>query len=251
MAAGCDSSRRPVALPEVSETAVNFIVANDLGRNGYYEQKPVARLMGYTAEHMDIEMVAAAGDIHHFEGVASVSDPLWMTNYELIYDHPDLMIDWYAICGNHEYRGNTQAVLDYAKISRRWNAPAKYYTKVISSGDSASCRLVFIDTSLLIDKYRADPATYPDACKEDDAAQLRWIDSVLVHATEKWKIVIGHHPVYAEMKKNEDECAGNCGYARKNKRPRRAFPAGAPGGFAYLSFRLRFSSFPHIRGDAR
>ncbi|MDR0694162.1 MAG: metallophosphoesterase [Prevotellaceae bacterium] len=204
-AAGCDSNRPPVALPEVSETAVNFIVANDLGRNGYYEQKPVARLMGYTAENMDIEMVAAAGDIHHFEGVASVSDPLWMTNYELIYDHPDLMIDWNAVCGNHEYRGNTQAVLDYSKVSRRWNAPAKYYTKVISSEDGASCRLVFIDTSPLIDKYRDDPATYPDACKEDADAQLRWIDSVLVHATEKWKIVIGHHPVYAETKKNEDE----------------------------------------------
>ena len=29
------------------------------------------------------------------------------------------MIDWFAINGNHEYRGNTQAVLDYGKKSRR------------------------------------------------------------------------------------------------------------------------------------
>ena len=202
---GCTEKNRQPALPEVSDSAINFIVANDLGRNGYYEQKPVARLMGYVAENMDIEMVAAAGDIHHFEGVASVGDPLWMTNYELIYDHPDLMIDWNAICGNHEYRGNTQAVLDYSDVSRRWNMPAKYYTKVIASDDGASCRLVFIDTSPLIDKYRNDSITYPDARKEDAAAQLRWIDSVLVHAAEQWKIVIGHHPVYAETKKDEDE----------------------------------------------
>ena len=59
--------------------------------------------------------VVAAGDVHHFEGVRSVQDPLWMTNYELIYSHPDLMLPWYPILGNHEYRGNTQAVLDYSK----------------------------------------------------------------------------------------------------------------------------------------
>ena len=182
-----------------------LFLANDLGRNGYYEQKTIARQMGYTAENMDIEMVVAAGDVHHFGGVESVNDPLWMTNFEWIYDHPDLMIDWFAICGNHEYRGNTQAVLDYTQVSRRWNAPAKYYTKVITSEDGGSCRLVFIDTTPLMDKYRHDSLDYPDACKQDLTAQLQWIDSVLIHSAEKWKIVIGHHPVYAETSKDEEE----------------------------------------------
>jgi hypothetical protein len=194
-----------IQLPEVSESAVNFIVANDLGRNGYYEQKPIAQIMGYTAEHIDVEMVAAAGDIHHFEGVASIADPLWMTNYELIYDHPELMISWNAVCGNHEYRGNTQAVLDYAAVSRRWNIPARYYTQVIESDDGASCRLLFIDTSPMIDKYRNDTLTYPDAHKQDFDIQLHWIDSVLTNSSEKWKIVIGHHPVYAGTKKEDSE----------------------------------------------
>ncbi|MDR2057786.1 MAG: metallophosphoesterase [Dysgonamonadaceae bacterium] len=199
------SDKHCVELPEVSENAVNFIVANDLGRNGYYDQKPIAQIMAYTAEHLDIEMIAAAGDVHHFEGVASVDDPLWMTNYELIYDHPELMIDWYAVCGNHEYRGNTQAVLDYAHVSRRWNAPSRYYTRAITANDGVSCRLVFIDTTPLMDKYRNDTLTYPDACKQDAILQLHWIDSVLTHSSEKWKIVIGHHPVYAETKKEESE----------------------------------------------
>ena len=48
------------------------------------------------AENVDIEVVVAAGDVHHFEGVRSVNDPLWMTNYELIYSHPELMLPWYA-----------------------------------------------------------------------------------------------------------------------------------------------------------
>lgn len=194
-----------VHFPEFDNNSLNFIVANDLGRNGYYEQKSIAELMAAYSEKNDIQFIAAAGDIHHFMGITSVKDPLWMTNYELIYSHPELMIDWFAVCGNHEYRGNTQAVLDYTNISRRWNAPAKYYTRVFDAGDSTKCRLVFIDTTPLIDKYRKDPGQYPDACNQNMQRQLEWIDSVLVNSTEKWKIVIGHHPVYAETKKEESE----------------------------------------------
>ena len=34
---------------------LNFILANDLGRNGYYEQKPIAETMGKLAETIDVE----------------------------------------------------------------------------------------------------------------------------------------------------------------------------------------------------
>jgi 3',5'-cyclic AMP phosphodiesterase CpdA len=115
------------------------------------------------------------------------------------------MIRWFAISGNHEYRGNTQAVLDYSKVSRRWIAPSKYYTKVFDTGDSTKLRLVFIDTPPLIDKYRNDSETYPDAGRQDMQRQLYWIDSVLVNSSEKWKIVVGHHPVYAQTSKDENE----------------------------------------------
>lgn len=78
-----------------------------------------------------------------------LDDPLWMTNYELIYSHPELQIPWYPILGNHEYRGNTQAVLDYSNVSRRWQMPARYYSKVFEE-DGATLRVVFIDTTPLM-----------------------------------------------------------------------------------------------------
>jgi 3',5'-cyclic AMP phosphodiesterase CpdA len=190
---------------EVHPEAYNFIIANDLGRNGYYDQKPIAEAMGIMAGKASVNFVAAAGDIHHFNGVASVSDPLWMTNYELIYSHPDLMLDWYPVCGNHEYRGNTKAVLNYSKVSRRWVMPARYYTMVKKVNDSTSVRLIFIDTTPMIDKYRLEKSSYPDACKQNYKAQLHFIDSVLTVSTEKWKIVIGHHPVYAYTLKDQSE----------------------------------------------
>ncbi len=181
-------------------------MANDLGRNGYYEQKPVAELMGRMAETVGPECVIAAGDVHHFEGVASVNDPLWMTNYELIYSHPELMLDWFPICGNHEYRGNTQAVIDYSKVSRRWEMPARYYTKTFNE-DGTTLRVVFIDTTPLISKYREESDKYPDASKQDNDAQLKWLDNTLKNAKEDWVIVVGHHPIYAQTPKDDIERA--------------------------------------------
>lgn len=186
------------------EKPLNFYLANDLGRNGYYDQKPIAELMGRMAENVDIECVIAAGDVHHFEGVRSVNDPLWMTNYELIYNHPELMIPWYAILGNHEYRGNPQAVIDYTNISGRWNMPARYYTFVLEN-DGITIRMVMVDTAPLIDKYRKDSQKYPNACKQDINQQLNWIDSVLTSAKEDWVIVVGHHPIFAETGKDDSE----------------------------------------------
>ncbi len=186
------------------EKPLNFYLANDLGRNGYYDQKPIAELMGNMAEAVDIECVIAAGDIHHFEGVRSVNDPLWMTNYELIYSHPELMIPWYAILGNHEYRGNTQAVIDYSKVSARWNVPSRYYTFAMEN-DGVTVRFVMVDTAPLLDKYREDTEKYPDACKQDMDKQLSWIDSLLTTSKEDWVLVVGHHPIFAETGKDDSE----------------------------------------------
>lgn len=182
----------------------NFFMANDLGKNGYYDQKKTAELMGVMAEEIGPECVIAAGDVHHFSGVQSVEDPLWMTNYELIYSHPELMIDWLPILGNHEYRGNTQAIIDYSNISRRWNMPGRYYTKVYEE-DGTSVRFIMIDTTPLMNKYREENKKYPDACKQDNEPQLQWLDSFLNEAKEDWVIVVRHHPIYAETSKEDSE----------------------------------------------
>ena len=190
---------------EEMDDRFNFYIANDLGRNGYYDQKPIAERMGEMEEVTGFEFIAALGDVHHFEGVASVNDPLWMTNYELVYSHPELMVEWFPILGNHEYRGNSQAVIDYSKVSRRWCMPARYYTKVYEVEEGVTIRLVFIDTAPLIDKYREESDQYPDVCKQDMQRQLNWIDSVLTVNKATWTVVMGHHPMYAQTSKDDIE----------------------------------------------
>ena len=200
----CSLTHAQLSDYSIFDKKFNFYIGNDLGRNGYYDQKPIAELMGTMGEEIGPEFVLATGDIHHFEGVRSVNDPLWMTNYELIYSHPELMIDWFPLLGNHEYRGNTQAVIDYSKVSRRWTMPDRYYTKTFKD-KGTTIRIVWIDTAPLIDKYRNESTTYPDACKQDMNKQLSWLDSVLANAKEDWVIVAGHHPIYAETPKDDSE----------------------------------------------
>ena len=183
---------------------IRLMVASDLGRNGAYYQKPIAALMGKVAETDDIEAVLALGDTHHYMGIESANDPLWMTNYELIYCHPELQVPWYPILGNHEYRGNTQAVMDYSSQSRRWQMPSRYYSKVFQD-DSTSLRVVFIDTTPLIDKYHTDSVDYPSVTSQDIEAQLAWLDKELLSAREDWVVVVGHHPIYADTPKSESE----------------------------------------------
>ena len=193
-----------IAQTEIAKGDVNLMVVSDLGRNGHYDQKPVAATMGRIAEQIGPDAILALGDTHHYGGVESVTDPLWMTNYELIYDHPELMVNWYPVCGNHEYRGNTQAVIDYSGISRRWEMPARYYTKTFED-DGTTVKVVFLDTTPLIDKYRKKTDTYPDAVNQDTEAQLQWLEKTLTEATEDWIVVVGHHPIYAETPKDDSE----------------------------------------------
>lgn len=184
---------------------VKLMIGNDLGRNGYYEQKPIADLMGKVAEAVGPDAFLALGDTHHYLGIRSVNDPLWMTNYELIYSHPELQVEWFPILGNHEYRGNTQAVIDYSGTSRRWTMPSRYYTRIFDN-DGTRVKVVFIDTTPIIDKYHANTDDYPDADRQDVDAQLQWLDNELSRDDkEDWTIVAGHHPVYAQTPKQSSE----------------------------------------------
>jgi len=182
-----------------------FLIASDLGRNGYYDQKQVAEMMGEVAAIAEPEFIAMVGDVHHFQGVRSVQDPLWLTNFEWIYKHPELMISWHPVLGNHEYEGSSQAVIDYSTVSRRWEMPDRYYSMTESVAEGVDILLLFIDTTQLIDKYRDNPVQHPDAGIQAMDRQLAWIDATLGASQARWKIVLGHHPIYAGTTKAESE----------------------------------------------
>ncbi|MCE1198158.1 MAG: metallophosphoesterase [Marinilabiliales bacterium] len=199
-------AQMPFKSVKLPDKALNFVVASDMGRRGISEQRAIAGWMGETAAFHKLGFVVVAGDPIHDEGVKSTTDPEWQEKFESIYTAPSLMhLPWYVVSGNHEYRGSVQAILDYSQISDRWKAPARYFT-IEKEMDSKGtrCLLVLIDTTPLIEKYRTD-GHYSDAGLQDAKRQLAWIDSILVVSNCKWKIVIGHHPVYADTGKDLSE----------------------------------------------
>lgn len=203
----CATQQLKSSLTTLPTRNINVIVASDMARRGISDQKNVAELMAQVAKNNNISFMAVAGDPIHDDGVKSVDDNEWTVKIENIYNAKSLQnLPWYVVSGNHEYLGNTQAILDYSKKSKRWNAPDKYYsiTRTIP-GSNDQVLFVFIDTAPMIDQYYKHPEKYPDAAKQDVPAQLNWIKQTLASSKARWKIVIGHHPVYAQTDKDDAE----------------------------------------------
>ncbi len=180
----------------------NFIILSDWGWSGNNYQQQVADQMAKTADSVGAKFIATCGDNFQVSGVASTQDPLWMTNFENIYKGLPLMVEWYPVLGNHDYKGNTQAEIDYSKISRRWKFPDHYYTFAKKVNDSVAVRLIFLDTPPLVNEYQKRRDEYPDVAKQDTALEIKWLKEVLANSKEQWIMVFGHHPVYSASKKH-------------------------------------------------
>ncbi|SFJ60673.1 purple acid phosphatase family protein [Myroides guanonis] len=195
-----------VANLKIPKDALSFIAMGDFGRAGGYFQKEVAHAMGEVGELFGVDFIVSVGDNFYPNGVQSTEDYHWQASYESIYTHPTLFEDWYVILGNHDYRGSVQAQLDYSKKSRRWHMPSPYYSKVWELEEGGKAQFLFIDTNVFIDDYVAEPEKYPELAQQDRDKQYRWIEEQLEikDPTIKWRIVVGHHPLYSGGKRKND-----------------------------------------------
>ncbi|WP_428327685.1 metallophosphoesterase [Mucilaginibacter sp.] len=168
---------------------LNFMAVGDWGRNGEYDQQEVAKQMGLWGAAHPNNFVISVGDNFYPLGVISENDPQFHYSFENIYTAHSLQCDWFLILGNHDYGTDPDAQVRYSKVSRRWNMPAKYYTKEVALGsENDKALFVMIDT---------DPVLF-ETKKDYVAKQLDWINDTLANAAAniKWKIVVGHHPFY-------------------------------------------------------
>ena len=165
--------------------------------------------MGITAKAIKASFIIATGDNFYPSGVASTSDYRWIDSYEKIYTAHSLQQDWYVVLGNHDYKGNPQAEVDYTKVDRRWNMPARYYAKKISINDDTTQQalFVFIDSSPLLSQYYQSADHAANVKSQDTALQRQWIEKVLSDASPniKWRIVVGHHPAFTGGKRMDKD----------------------------------------------
>lgn len=176
-----------------------FIVFGDWGRNGEDNQKEVAREIGVVAKKFKPEFIISTGDNFYPDGVRSTRDHSWLASYEDIYTAHSLQTDWYVVLGNHDYGGDPQAEIDYTSVDRKWNMPARYYSKIfyINGDTTLGLMFVFLDTTpFLSEYYNNGEKTHVQG--QDTAGQRQWLEKTLrdAPANIKWKFVFGHHPVY-------------------------------------------------------
>lgn len=175
--------------------SLNFLVVGDWGRKGLYNQTEVAFQMGKVGEVLDIEFVISTGDNFYDNGLRGVNDPGFKESYTQIYTAESLQKQWYAVLGNHDYRGDAKAQLSSAlrKIDSRWLVLRSY---VLNAGFA---EFFFVDTTPFVNVYFDDPLhhhyDWRGIMPRDTylANLLKDLESALSKSSAKWKIVVGHH----------------------------------------------------------
>lgn len=180
-----------------SANPLNFVIFGDWGREGELDQIQVATQMAKTADTIGAKFVISVGDNFYEDGVASTGDPQWRKSFEDVYHAPSLQVPWQVILGNHDYRGNCEAQLAYGTLSPRWNMPARYFKLSKPLDATTTADFFFLDTTPMIAEYYWEPKTRPHVKAQDVPQQLAWFENALAASTARWKIVIGHHPIYS------------------------------------------------------
>lgn len=178
--------------------ALNFVVIGDWGREGHHHQTEVAAQMSRRAVAIDSRFVISVGDNFYENGVASVDNPQWKTSFQDVYTRPGLMTTWHVILGNHDYQrtGQPEAQIAYTRIDSRWSLPAPYYMRSERLADGTTAEFFYLDTSAYIQHYyAAGSAVHVDRAQAEP--QMRWLEQALAVSRAAWKIVVGHHQVFA------------------------------------------------------
>ncbi|CCF18375.1 Acid phosphatase [Pseudorhizobium banfieldiae] len=171
-----------------------FVAIGDWGNPGHHDAAVrVAQAMAETGREANVQFVLAVGDNFYPRGVSSAEDPVWTTVFEKTYSREALDVPWYAVLGNHDHKGNSQAQIDYTSRSPRWNMPKPYYT-LHRELSGVAADFFFIDTTPIADARWWRTVVWSDPSVTE---QLRWLEQELQRSTARWKIVIGHHPVYS------------------------------------------------------
>jgi acid phosphatase len=177
-----------LAQPAASD--LTFLAVGDWGAVTGAQRK-VAAQMAKSAESISARFVISTGDNFYPDGVKSVEDPQWKTTFEDAFAAPSLMIPWHVVLGNHDHRSNFNAEVEYTEHSARWRMPATYYKHSETLADGSLADFFFTDSDAIRDFFNRPMG------RSAGGPQMIWLRHELAASTARWKIVVGHHPVFS------------------------------------------------------
>lgn len=165
--------RRPVApfALKVGAASIRAVGFGDFG-SGASAQRQVAAEIVKMGAAQPFDFGLTFGDNFYPSGMTSTVDTRWRDWWEDLYG--PLGITFYPTLGNHEWYSDDGAVAEIAYHSPTWNLPSPYYTFT-----AGSVQFFALDTT------------------EISEAQVLWLDKAIAASTARWKVVYGHHPIFA------------------------------------------------------
>jgi 3',5'-cyclic AMP phosphodiesterase CpdA len=140
--------------------------------SGNSSQREVAAAIVAMGREKPFNLGLTFGDNFYPSGMTGTDDPRWRDWWEKLYG--PLGVTFYPTLGNHEWYSDDGAAAEIAYRSPSWRFPSPYYTFM-----AGPVQFFAVDTT--------------DISEE----QAEWLDSVIRSSTARWKVVYGHHPIFA------------------------------------------------------
>jgi hypothetical protein len=150
---------------------IRMVGMGDFG-SGSDAQRSVAAAIVRMGRASPFDFGLTFGDNFYPSGMTGTDDPRWRDWWESLYG--SLGITFYPALGNHEWYSDDGAAAEIAYHSPTWRFPAPYY-----SFTAGPAQFFAVDTT------------------EISEAEVIWLGNAIAASTAKWKVVYGHHPIFA------------------------------------------------------
>jgi len=156
-----------------SRRHVRVLAFGDFGDHSP-RQDHVAEAMRRYHEDKRFDLAITLGDNFYPAGIATPTDERWRNEFERFY--APLRIPIFGSLGNHDWvlADSPAAEILHSGSADGWRMPAARYSFV-----AGPVQFFALDTDLVT------------------RAELDWLDAELGRSKARWKVVYGHHPLYA------------------------------------------------------
>ncbi|XP_020595910.1 purple acid phosphatase 17-like [Phalaenopsis equestris] len=193
--------------PAKKDGSLSLLVVGDWGRKGLYNQSQVAEKMGEIGKELDIDFVISTGDNFYENGLTGVDDTAFEESFANIFTAEGLQKQWYAVLGNHDYRGDVLSQLSpiLQTIDSRWLCLRSF----ILHAEIAD--FIFVDTTPFVVKYWTQSEGHLYDWREVSPREqyidnlLKELNEALIESRAPWKFVVGHHTMRSVSEHGDTE----------------------------------------------
>lgn len=186
----CQSTNKSLTALDLSGSPlIRIVVLSDFGRGENaslgYRQKSVARAIDEICQSRSgCNFAIAPGDLFYPDGVEDVWDGKLRNLFDDVYNTE---LPFFLVAGNHDHRGNLQALLEYSMFNPNFRMPDLFY-KI--SGLPEFLSIVGLDTQLLAEEG-SFAGESPSLLNEKQQMLLN--SSLCEH--KGWRVIFGHYPI--------------------------------------------------------